>query len=236
MARPLLSKAALVVVINPFASPLDEQGRPCTIVQFDPDHTPAGTIRRIGCSLDRAPLKDARKPGNGRGSPSQYPRFDTRVIYDLGAKPLPHSVYHVGLIREGALLPADEASARLCGVPFVPPEQALAKALRAAVAAWLLDHHGESVDPQRWVDAGQFTGWVMTSLAPPADPKMSAEERAEAAEIAAKKAAEEVLKALTDGVAAGTDEAKKIMEQRKARADRMAKSIRAAKPAPRGDA
>lgn len=251
MARPLLSNAALMVVINPFLAPLDEKGRPCTIVQYDPDHTAAGSVRRIGCSLDRRPLKDERPRGNGRGSPSQYPRFDTTVVYDLGAKPIKHSVYHLNMVRDGALLPADEATAALCWVKFVPPAETLSVALREAVTAWLLEHPGATIDPQAWIEAGQFTGWFTPSVKPDASAKpISADDAAVAAAQAADKAMGEAASALRAGVEAGAEKARRlaadrmvraekariIAAERMTRAERVANMFRAvANPAPRGE-
>lgn len=222
MARPLLSRATLWVVVNPFAAPLDEQGRPCTIVQFDPDHTPAGTVRRIGCSLDRKPLADhrPRRPGS-HASPAQYPRFDTSVVYDLAAKPVPHSVYHVALLKSGDLVPANETTAKICGMKFVDPGVQVEAALEKAVAEWLFDHEGQPIDPAAWVEAGQITEWPS---AKPRDAqiardttKMADDERRAAEEERVELAKKATLAHLEKAVKAGEAAAAKLLAAKEKR-------------------
>ena len=157
--HPLVSEAALMVVPNPFASPLDAKGNPVAFVAFDPEHLPRGTIRYIGSTLDR----DVKKPRNiealrDSGNQRQYSRVETTIRHDLTPTPIVHSDYHQRLVKQGALVAADAATARLCGVKFVPPNEVLEASITARIAEWCSDHPGETIDPSSWTTPATPTG------------------------------------------------------------------------------
>lgn len=143
-----------MVVANPFASPLDGDGNPCTFVQYDPEHVGGnGLPRYIGCRLERKIVKPkAMSVAMKREGRRQYPRIDTRVLYDLTPTPIVHSAYHRDMIRMGAVLAADEATWTLCGGRgvFVPWVQAIERDCSARITEWLSDHPGETLDPAKW--------------------------------------------------------------------------------------
>ena len=150
--QPLLSNATLMVVANPFASPLDADGNPCTFVQYDPEHVGGdGRPRHIGCVLERKVVKPkvmtaARKREDRR----QYAKIKTRVLYNLTPTPVVHSAYHQMMVRDGALLPADDATALRCGVKPVAYAEVIERDCSARIAEWLSDHPGETLDPSPW--------------------------------------------------------------------------------------
>ncbi len=150
--QPLLSPATLMVVANPFASPLDREGRPCTFVQVDPEHS-GGGVRHIGCRLDRKTEKPKlMSPTMRREDRRQYPRIATTVLYDLTPVGIVHSAYHAQQVRDGAILPADEATARLCGMkgPFEPPLRVIERDASARIAEWLANNPGLTLTPASW--------------------------------------------------------------------------------------
>lgn len=156
--QPLLSKATLMVVPNPFASPLNAEGMPHAFVAFDPEHL-RGEVRHIGATLERKVTKPrdiiSLRQGDGRG-PQQYSRVTTKVVYDLKPTGIVDSAYHRQLVEHGALLPADEATAILCKVvtskkPFEPPMVVMEREITARIAEWCSDHPGETLTPANWL-------------------------------------------------------------------------------------
>lgn len=164
--QPLLSPAILKVVANPFASPLDREGRPCTFVQVDPEHS-GGGVRYIGCRLDRKVEKPKlMSPNMRREDRRQYPRIATTVFYDLTPVGIVHSAYHVQQIRDGALLPADEATMKLCGMkgPFEKPLTVIERDASARIAEWLANNPGLTLTPASW--ASQIKGAALAPRMP----------------------------------------------------------------------
>ncbi len=157
--QPLLSEATLMVVPNPFASPLDAKGNPVAFVAFDPEHLPRGTIRYIGSTLDRE-VKKARNIQALRdsGDQRQYSRVNTTIRHDLTPTPIVHSFYHQELVKQGALIAADEATAGLCGVKFVPPNEVVEESITTRIAEWCSDHPGGTLDPSAWTAPFGQTG------------------------------------------------------------------------------
>lgn len=157
MPRPLLSSATLRVIINPFAAPLDENGRPCAIVNYDPEHTgKPGSVRRIGCTIERK-LDDVRERGKWKGqkpgtsAPAQYKRFNTKVLYDLSPQPIVDSLYHRKLVQDGALLAADDPTAKLCDVEARAPGEGLAASAAERLQDWIYDRDGAVPDVGSWL-------------------------------------------------------------------------------------
>ncbi len=132
------SKALLLVYPNPYSA-LDHEGMPNGIVRFDPIHGAAGALDFIGANatFKTEKRKDAKgKPLGPHDAPEVRP-LRTRIIeYDLVPHRLPHTDYHVRQISSGDLIPVDEATARICGVPFVPPVEAFKAAKAQAIAEW----------------------------------------------------------------------------------------------------
>lgn len=132
------SKALLLVYPNPYSA-LDSEGMPNGIVRFDPIHGAAGALDFIGASatFKTEKRKDAKGKLLGpRDAPEVQP-LRTRIIeYDLVPQRLPHTDYHVRQISSGDLIPVDEATAKRCGLPFVPPIEAFKVAKAHAIAEW----------------------------------------------------------------------------------------------------
>lgn len=168
--QPLLSKATLLVVPNPFASPLDAVGRPHAFVAYDPEHLPKGTIRYIGATLERK----VQKPRNvtalrASGQQQQYSRVTTIVRYNLAPTGIVDSAYHREQIRDGALLPADEATAKICGLEsFVQPIEIIERSISERIADWCHEHPGEKIDPSAWTSgtSPQITGLAFAPRSP----------------------------------------------------------------------
>lgn len=105
----------LLVFPNPFAA-LDSDGDPAAV--FPRVDLPS---LLVGARVDHERSKDGA----------------TKFFFDL-SKPvqLPDLPTYRNALRSGDLLPADEATARLIGRPFVPPQQALREAELRAAARW----------------------------------------------------------------------------------------------------
>ena len=111
----------LSVVPNPFLAH-DSDGRPCSVAYRSDTARP----EPIGATI------------TGETS-------DGELIYQFTSEPvsLPDKAEHRKLFHGRQILPADEATARLVGVPFVPVATALATA-RAEAAARYLAETGEA--------------------------------------------------------------------------------------------
>lgn len=111
MARILV----LLVMPNPFAA-LDSDGEPAAV--FPRVDLPN---LLVGARVDHERSKDGA----------------AKFFFDL-SKPvqLPDLPTYRNALRSGDLLPANEATARLVGRPFVPPEEALREAEMRAAARW----------------------------------------------------------------------------------------------------
>lgn len=150
--QPLLSKATLMVIANPFASPLDANGNPCTFVQYDPEHA-GGTVRHIGCVLDRKVTKPrVMTASRAREDRRQYARVETTVRYDIAPVGIVHSAYHQNMIRDGALIAADETTWKRCGMkePFAKPEAIIERDKAARIAEWKSANPLDELDMKAW--------------------------------------------------------------------------------------
>lgn len=116
----------LHVLPNPFAA-LDADGDPAAAF---PRVEPALRGALVGARIDHA-----------RSADSEKYLFDTDKAVQLPDLP----AYRKAL-REGDLLCADEATARLVGLPFQPPALALEQAAAKAAARWL----AETGAPPAW--------------------------------------------------------------------------------------
>lgn len=103
---------------NPYCA-LDADGDPCGVV-------PRADLRSIliGARLDLERSSDER----------QKYLFDVETLVEL-----PDDPAHRNALRSGDLLPADERTARLCGLTFLPLAQQLELAKKGAAARWLAE-------------------------------------------------------------------------------------------------
>lgn len=133
MPVQILSKKPLVVMPNPFASPLVE-GRPASIAAYDPGALPNGALPRyIGAEIHREVVERRVK-----GSPRKDRRA-TVMLFDLAAQPIPDTAYHRALVRSGELLSTDADTLRRCKA------KAQALDLSAALDAWNAEHPDEAM-------------------------------------------------------------------------------------------
>lgn len=154
----LLSQKRLLVVPNPFAAPLDRNGRPAAAVQYDPDHVARGSVVYIGAERKQK-LIEQRPEIGATWSPTgnQQDKYEVWFEFDLNASEVVDSQYHRQRILDGELLAADLETAKHVGIKaeeFRPPVQLLEEAKAGAVKAWK-DQHGEApkgVDS--WTDKG----------------------------------------------------------------------------------
>jgi len=129
----LASKKLLLVVVNPFATPLDHEGRPCTIAQYDPEHVAGYTLIRM--ERKTKPLPDAG------GTKRATPRVDTTWSYSLEPKKIEDTLFHRELLKTGVLLAADAATSKAAGFKVHAPWEDLLFAARdKAVRAWIAQH------------------------------------------------------------------------------------------------
>jgi hypothetical protein len=132
----------LRVLPNPYAA-LDGYGRPAGIVPCDPhEHTP--DRRFVGAHIADVVVHDDFPSHELRSN-----RQDTRWGFATEPVEIPRTHYYVERLREGALFPADEATARMAGIPFESPAKRLEKAKAAALAQWVA-HYGEEPDPKEF--------------------------------------------------------------------------------------
>lgn len=151
----------LRVVANPFVC-LDHEGRPSAAVPFDPSfHSP--DRRHVG-ARHAAEVLEARKPPtilqvrDGMGGTTARIEGDSReTIHDIWftfeseAQTVPLTPHYREMMRPGggdgaALIPADEKSARLAGVPFRPPHEVILETAKLKAEQWAKEHDGELPD------------------------------------------------------------------------------------------
>lgn len=129
---------------------VDHVGRPCGACPIDPRdpryYDPAKPknpeVRGwVGARLESGP-KLLRK-GLEKGDASD-PSDRHDITFEFRREPfdIPDTRFYRDRIKEGALLAADEATARICGVTFVPVERARERARRRhsgerRLAAWI---------------------------------------------------------------------------------------------------
>lgn len=139
----------LYVIPEPFAF-LDEEGVPAAALPFDPEHG-AGMRRWVGAVIDVGRTRFVATPGAGaplrfqgqtRQGVGAAPSQRTFFAYTLEPQPvLDTAHYRRAIAAADGVLPADEATARECGVPWRPWRERLAECAAAAVAQWERDHH-----------------------------------------------------------------------------------------------
>lgn len=121
---------------NPFIH-LDHDGYPAGVCPCDmPEHVGMLVRKWVGASLDHENTFLTEKLSQEERR-YRDPRQQTRFKFNL-AEPtmLPVTEYYRDRFRGREILPADAATARLAGVPFVDPIEALRAEKVAAIARW----------------------------------------------------------------------------------------------------
>ncbi len=138
------SSAILCVYPNVFAT-ADHLGRLSAAVRFDPEHGRQGNVHFVGAQLTRRPRKGfIRNAQNEKGI--RQTLYDVTVTHSLAVQRLPHTDFFKRQIKDGALIPADAATAKLANVQFVEPQKALDNAREKLVAELNTIHPEETVD------------------------------------------------------------------------------------------
>lgn len=156
ISAPAPARDFLRVYPNPWHT-LDHEGEPCGTVPFDPVH--AGTGRRwVGARIASADLENKpkslmqRRTRAGRVDTlySEEPIHRIRWVFEMDEPTLlPPLPPYLAALRGGELLPADEATARRAGVPFLPREEAMSAAAARSIACHCAAH-GCEPDQSRW--------------------------------------------------------------------------------------
>jgi hypothetical protein len=136
-----LSRNELLVIINPYAA-LDHNGMPVGVVLHDPLEGRAGEAHFIGARIARTEVRrtDVQPKRGTIRADRRKPRYATRVDHDMAQQSVPHTAHHIAAIESGALIPANEATARIARVSFVDPAARLATARENAIDAWTREH------------------------------------------------------------------------------------------------
>ena len=123
----------LSVLPNPYLS-FDHEGRPNHHVPWDPDHNPdRGWVGAHLCAVVHK--RDAQGFATHQ---------DTFVEFDLDTPTmLPATHYYLAHLRSGELIPADEATSKQIGRPFVDPKTVLADAKAKLADRWAAHYPDE---------------------------------------------------------------------------------------------
>lgn len=164
------SKLVLSVFPNPYHC-YDHLGRLSSAVRYDPLFGRPGEIHHVGAEVTtkvveaRGEVKSIPQDTGTGGPPRDVTTFstdprgdlrDTTVKHDVAAHPLPHTDYHVRMIRGGSLIAADEATAKAARVAFMPLREALIAARAKLVQAWKAEHPEDDVP--EWPMPDQISG------------------------------------------------------------------------------
>lgn len=113
--------------------------RPACAVPVDlAEHVPGPTNRCVGARIESVVETQKRLTMRvGTKSVQRRPKRE-EIYWAFASDPetIPNTGYYRDRIQEGALIPADAETAKLAGVPFVEPAQALALARETAIAAF----------------------------------------------------------------------------------------------------
>lgn len=127
----------LQVVANPYRT-LDADGNPIAIYPCHAKHAPGEYVAaklqlEVIEPAETISIKRKDRRGGFRMETIQVKPDRSRAIFTFGTEPVGvpadgaiGAYYRVG-VRRGALIPADQRTAFLCGVQFVPADQVLAK-------------------------------------------------------------------------------------------------------------
>lgn len=123
------------VVANPYFA-LDHKARPCGAFPLEPGAD--GQNRGyLGARVDRLLT---RVLGTKEAGDIREPLQDTVFSFSKDPVEVLANPYYLGALRCGAILPADEKSASVAGLKFLPPEQAIANAKAEAIAKFDADY------------------------------------------------------------------------------------------------
>lgn len=130
--------AILRVRPNPYHT-LDGAGMPAGLARVDPDVGRPGTVEFIGATMTKTILKGEVIKGvvNERLEP-RYRRRATSISWAQGAVEIPATDMHKQYVQTGACIAEDEATAKACGVDFMPPADVLEAFKKKAIAEWRL--------------------------------------------------------------------------------------------------
>ena len=129
------------VVVNPYHA-LDADGMPATLVMMDPQHGRPGQVQFIGANITHNPdAGDKRLP--------MWRRRAKVVKFMPNPIKIALSAYHKEQVAVGALIVADEESAKACGVKFEPVRDVLDAAAKKA-AAEFEKLHEEAPPVEAW--------------------------------------------------------------------------------------
>lgn len=119
---------------NPFHV-LDHEGRPAGAVLKEIDGA-YSSLSYVGATMTSKP---ADIPGNSTPRQGELRQLveDRTFEFETGDIRLAKSAYYLRCVKDGALLAADEATAKAAGIPFVDPTVALSKARKAAIDSWV---------------------------------------------------------------------------------------------------
>lgn len=171
----LLSKRFLRVMPNPFAAPLDHEGRPCAAVQYDPQHS--HFVRHIGAQRVET-ITEKRK-----GRPD---KIVVTWTFDVSPVDIEDTQFHRDRIASGELLAADAETSKRVGLKIhADPLERLRVACAERLTEWVRDHEtGLPESLSRWF--GGESPLIANWPAPPGS--ALAKEREERAAKAAKAA------------------------------------------------
>jgi hypothetical protein len=162
-----MAKKFLLAYPNPFIH-LDHDGYPAGACPCDmPEHVGMTTRRWVGAELDPAATMLLEKLTEEERR-YRDARQQTRFLFTFSEPTkLPVTEYYKDRLRHGEILPADADSARLGGIDFMPPAQALAQAKTDACAKWVaLMGPGEKPELVDALDSAIAS--IGTTAAPPA--------------------------------------------------------------------
>lgn len=140
----------LQVIPNPYKM-LDADGNPIAVFPCHPRHAPrefVGAKMTIVVEMPAEMINIKRKDRRGTEhmetvearTERSRARFEfTTQPVDLPASGAMGAYYRAG-IRDGVLLPANEATARACNMPFVPVAEALRKESEQAANTYQREH------------------------------------------------------------------------------------------------
>jgi len=149
-----MAKKFLLVYPNPFIA-LDHDGMPAGACQCDMAEHVGMTVRKwVGAELDAAGTFLLEKL-SAEELRYRDARQQTRFKFDFSAPTmLPVTEYYKDRLRGSEILCADKASAKLGGLEFVAPIEALAKSKADAAKKWIAMHGpGETADGIDSLDA-----------------------------------------------------------------------------------
>jgi len=132
----------LKVFPNPYKQ-LDHQGRPCSVLPYEPEGDGVTTFdarRFVGARLQVTILKTFA-PGDARQMVQ-----DNSFVFEDEAVDVPDTAYYRTAIRQGDLIAADKVTARKAGVVFTEPKDVLERSQREAGEHWKNVHKHEDHD------------------------------------------------------------------------------------------